>query len=39
MTSNAVATLPAVVAEHIDAVNAFDAERIVATFTPECLRQ
>jgi nuclear transport factor 2 (NTF2) superfamily protein len=35
MTSNAAATLPAVVAEHIDAVNAFDAERIVATFAPD----
>jgi nuclear transport factor 2 (NTF2) superfamily protein len=35
MPSNAAATLPAVVAEHIDAVNAFDAERIVATFAPD----
>lgn len=32
MTSNPAATPPAVVAEHISAVNAFDAERIVATF-------
>jgi len=35
MTSNAAAMRPAVVAEHIDAVNAFDAERIVATFAPD----
>jgi ketosteroid isomerase-like protein len=35
MTTSAAATLPAVVAEHIDAVNAFDAERIVATFAPD----
>lgn len=35
MTSNAAAALPAVVAEHIDAVNAFDTERIVATFAPD----
>ncbi len=35
MNSNATATLPAVVAEHIDAVNAFDTERILATFAPE----
>jgi len=27
--------LPPVVAEHIDAVNAFDTERIVATFAPD----
>jgi hypothetical protein len=27
--------LPAVVAEHIAAVNAFDVDRIVATFTPD----
>jgi len=27
--------LPAIVAEHIAAVNAFDTERIVATFTPD----
>jgi hypothetical protein len=35
MTSDAAAALPAVVAEHIDAVNAFDTERIVATFAPD----
>jgi hypothetical protein len=29
------AELPAVVAEHIAAVNAFDTDRIVATFTPD----
>src|SRR5499427_4082224 len=27
--------LPAIVAEHIAAVNAFDTDRIVATFTPD----
>ncbi|MCW2933001.1 MAG: hypothetical protein JWM19_3963 [Actinomycetia bacterium] len=27
--------LPAIVAEHISAVNAFDTERIVATFAPD----
>ncbi len=32
MTSNPAATPSAVVAEHINAVNAFDTERIVATF-------
>jgi len=35
MTSNKAVTLPAVVAEHIDGVNAFDTERIVATFAPD----
>jgi nuclear transport factor 2 (NTF2) superfamily protein len=35
MTSNTTATLPTVVAEHIDGVNAFDTERIVATFAPD----
>jgi hypothetical protein len=35
MTSQPLTTLPAVVAEHIAAVNAFDTERIVATFTPD----
>ncbi len=35
MTSNPAATPPAVVAEHINAVNAFDTERIVATFAPD----
>lgn len=32
MNSNAAAKLPPVAAEHINAVNAFDTERIVATF-------
>jgi ketosteroid isomerase-like protein len=35
MTSNTAATLPPVVAEHIDAVNAFDLDRIMATFAPD----
>jgi ketosteroid isomerase-like protein len=35
MTSRVITALPAVVAEHIAAVNAFDTERIVATFTPD----
>ena len=35
MTSSVNTTLPAIVAEHIAAVNAFDTERIVATFTPD----
>jgi MFS family permease len=37
MTSNpdAIAALPPIVAEHIDAVNAFDTDRIVATFAPD----
>lgn len=35
MTTKVITTLPAVVAEHIAAVNAFDTERIVATFTPD----
>jgi ketosteroid isomerase-like protein len=34
MTSNPAAVLPPVVAEHIDAVNAFDTDRIVSTFAP-----
>jgi hypothetical protein len=29
------AELPAIIAEHIAAVNAFDTDRIVATFTPD----
>src|SRR5579859_2013493 len=33
--SNVTTDLPAVVAEHIAAVNAFDTERIVATFAPD----
>jgi ketosteroid isomerase-like protein len=35
MTSNPAAVLPPVVAEHIDAVNAFDTDRIVSTFAPD----
>jgi hypothetical protein len=35
MTSRVITQLPAVVAEHIEAVNAFDTERIVATFAPD----
>ena len=37
MTSDASAidALPAIVAEHINAVNAFDTDRIVNTFTPD----
>jgi len=37
MTSNAsaVAALPPIVAEHIDAVNAFDTDRIVNTFADD----
>jgi hypothetical protein len=34
-TSSVTTDLPAVVAEHIAAVNAFDTERIVATFAPD----
>jgi hypothetical protein len=30
-----IAELPPIVAEHIDAVNAFDTNRIVATFAPD----
>jgi limonene-1,2-epoxide hydrolase len=33
--SSVTTELPAVVAEHIAAVNAFDTERIVATFAPD----
>jgi len=33
-TSNTTATLPPIVAEHLDAVNAFDLDRIMATFAP-----
>jgi nuclear transport factor 2 (NTF2) superfamily protein len=32
MTSKTTAALPLIVAEHIDAINAFDTERVVATF-------
>jgi ketosteroid isomerase-like protein len=35
MTSQVNTAPPAVVAEHIAAVNAFDTERIVATFSPD----
>lgn len=35
MTSNKAVMLPTVVAEHIDGVNAFNTERIVATFAPD----
>ena len=35
MTSNPAAVLPSVVAEHIDAVNALDTDRIVSTFAPD----
>jgi hypothetical protein len=35
MTSNPVTTLPPIVAEHLDAVNAFDLDRIMATFAPD----
>jgi len=32
MTSKTTAALPLIVAEHIDAINAFDTERVLATF-------
>ncbi len=35
MTSKVIFQLPDVVADHIDAVNAFDTERIVATFASD----
>ena len=35
MTSDATAALPPIVAEHINAVNAFDTDRIVNTFAPD----
>src|ERR1700726_4665697 len=35
MTSQLIPALPPVVAEHIAAVNAFDNDRIVATFAPD----
>jgi hypothetical protein len=37
MTNTVITALPGVVAEHISAVNAFDTERIVATFAPDAL--
>jgi hypothetical protein len=35
MTNQLTTVLPPVVAEYIDAVNAFDTDRIVATFAPD----
>ena len=35
MTSNTTAALPPIVTEHLDAVNAFDVDRIMATFAPD----
>ena len=35
MSSNVISTLPDVIATHIAAVNAFDTERIVATFAED----
>ena len=35
MTSQVITEPPAIIAEHIVAVNAFDTERIVATFAPD----
>jgi hypothetical protein len=35
MTDHLISALPPVVAEYMDAVNAFDTDRIVATFAPE----
>ena len=35
MTNDLITALPPVVAEYIDAVNAFDNDRIVATFAPD----
>ena len=35
MTSQLITAPPAIVAEHIAAVNAFDVDRIVATFAPD----
>jgi hypothetical protein len=35
MTSKVITELPAVIAEHIAAVNAFDTQRIVATFAAD----
>lgn len=35
MSSTVITELPQVVAEHIAAVNAFDTDRIVATFAPD----
>ena len=35
MSSQVITALPPVVAEHVSAVNAFDLDRIVATFAPD----
>jgi hypothetical protein len=35
MTSRVITELPAIVGKHIDAVNAFDTDRIVATFAAD----
>ena len=35
MSNQVITELPPVVAEHISSVNAFDLDRIVATFTPD----
>jgi ketosteroid isomerase-like protein len=35
MTSKTTAALPLIVAEHIDAINAFDTERVLATFADD----
>ena len=35
MTNQLITTLPPVGAEYVDAVNAFDNDRIVATFAPD----
>jgi hypothetical protein len=35
MTSKTTTALPPIVAEHLDAVNAFDLDRIMATFAPD----
>ncbi len=37
MSKRVITELPAIVAEHIAAVNAFDTDRIVATFSPDAL--
>ena len=35
MASKTTAALPPIVAEHIDAINASDTERVIATFAPD----
>jgi ketosteroid isomerase-like protein len=37
MSNRVITEVPAIVAEHIAAVNAFDTDRIVATFSPDAL--